>query len=115
MRQTDDTIEPEESIFDRMCREKAESEAKKVSEQQPKTRRTRRELEVIPSDRLGLIHQANRFIEIIIAEYREHPRTLIPREQRTYKAALAFLERQFEQGYRDTEVVDKRIEKEEPA
>ena len=79
------------------------------------------ETEVVRSDRIELVAQANRFVDSMVNK------TTLPKigsgygpevelndeESRTYASALDFLKRQFDQGYSDTEPIQKRVETEE--
>ena len=79
-----------------------------------------KESALIESDRVGLIEQANKFVELMVlkevmpvmassvaasVEYTE-------REQKTYDAALSYLERQFTTGHADPETYTSRSESE---
>lgn len=82
--------------------------------------KTVRENEIIHSDRIQLVQQANCFIEEMVNK------TTLPKigsgyapeielsehEEATYRSALKFLERQFTQGYSTLEPVEKRVESE---
>ena len=84
-------------------------------------RRKVTENEVLKSDRLELVEQANRLVESMVAK------TTLPKigsgyavevelsdsEMDAYATALGFLRRQFEQGYSLSEVLPKREETED--
>lgn len=85
-----------------------------------KTIKSIREVELVHSDRLALMDEANVFIANMV--YKQ----VVPisngsmasidftdEETRTYNAALGYLERQFTAGFRETEVYDKKSEREE--
>ena len=78
-----------------------------------------RELEVIESDRIELVEQANKLIETLlikdviplivgngIKQELDWSRT----ELQAYNSALTFLTNQFNQGYKDSEVMEKSKE-----
>lgn len=93
---------------------------------QPKPKKTItkrvREYDVIVSDRVYLVDAANEFVSHIVNKqvlpsigsgviHSEIP--LSDDEVKTFKAALQFLQRQFENGYSSTEPYEKRVETEE--
>lgn len=87
---------------------------------QPKvTERVSRENEVIKSDRIELIDLATRVAGMMITKqilpliHRDYPGdepTLDASERQARDAALAFLVRQFEQGYSLSETVERKVE-----
>lgn len=80
-----------------------------------------REYEIVLSDRIELINQANVFITSIInkqicnfgTEF-EKPELveLSPKELETYNEALDFIKRQFQAGFKENEVLERMIVKE---
>ena len=81
-----------------------------------------REFDVVGSDRMRLVEAANDFVWHIVQKqvlpalssgvvHADVP--LSDNEQKTFDAALNFLQRQFENGYSSTEPHEKRIETEE--
>lgn len=80
-----------------------------------------RENEIIHSDRIDLVVQANRFVESMVNK------SVLPKlasgyapevdltadESLTYRAALDFLRRQFEQGYSEAGHIERRVEAED--
>lgn len=80
--------------------------------------RTERECEVVKSDRIELVRQANAFVESMVAKLvLPMIATSVPKEMSelsdaeylAYDSALMFLGRQFERGYSDTETIEKRV------
>lgn len=79
-----------------------------------------REMEVVNCDRIEMMEAANDLVDTICnrmvtqatMDVHHEVLELTEREQAAYNAALAFLERQFRDGYRDTDVVETRIESE---
>ncbi len=81
-----------------------------------------RENEVIVSDRIPLVNAANQFVGYMV-EKQVLPSVLsaVPgrevemtsEETATYNAALAFLHRQFTDGFKETEPYEKRVESED--
>lgn len=81
-----------------------------------------RETEPLSSDRIPLVEQANELIgHITTKQYMpllgsgafSGEVELDSVEKAAYHSALKFLTRQFEDGYRDLEVVDKKVDSEE--
>jgi len=105
------------------------SDAPKTTADQPgkkhdvksSTQKHVREVEIRPSDRLDLVAAANTFVghmvykqvmPFIAAGFSGAEVPMTPQEQQTFVAALEFLKRQFDVGFRDTESLEKRIESE---
>ncbi|MBM3967001.1 MAG: hypothetical protein FJ308_18340 [Planctomycetes bacterium] len=83
------------------------------------TERVIRENEIIKSDRIELINLATRVAGMMITKQimplmlRDYPvdePTLDASERQARDAALAFLVRQFEQGYSMSETVERKVE-----
>lgn len=68
------------------------------------------ELEVVKSDRIELVSQANRFVEAMRNSDLFDADALAEEELATYIAALAFLQRQFSDGFKDSETIETRVE-----
>lgn len=98
------------------------SPIKKTSTKQPKrtTKKISREYDVSSSDRIDLIRQANEFVNHIVVQ-KVYPKLsglnleveLSQQEEETYNAVLLFLKRQFDIGFKDRDVAEKKIESEE--
>lgn len=77
-----------------------------------KTTKTVNEFEVIESDRIALVGQANQFIENVMLKH-----VLLAgtngRRSRVYTAALLFLEKEFNFGASGVQIYDKVLEREE--
>jgi hypothetical protein len=65
------------------------------------------EFEVVESDRIDLIAQANRFIDSMRSTACG---AMTEVELDTYNSALAFLNRQFSDGFKDSETIETRVE-----
>ncbi len=77
------------------------------------------EYEIAYSDRCRLVEQANRFVELMVikqttgmhdSSVRQDLVDLSPKERETLDAALDYLKRQFETGFKDTEPFTKKVE-----
>ena len=95
-----------------------QTEVPKVTQPQV-AQRVIREYEIVKSDRIELIEQAVRVAGIIITkqimplmrcDYPVDEPTLDVSERQARDAALAFLKRQFEQGYSLSETVERKVE-----
>lgn len=82
------------------------------------TSRERRELEIIQSDRIQLVQEANSLIHTLIDKDiptqsgLPQPVEWTEEERAAYNAALGFLTTQFKQGYKDSEIVERAKENE---
>lgn len=95
-------------------------QAEETNVSQPKvTERVIRENEVIKSDRIELIELATRVagmmitkqtLPLIRCDYPVAEPTLDATERQARDAALAFLTRQFEQGYSLSETIERKVE-----
>ncbi|MEZ6097261.1 MAG: hypothetical protein R3C03_24060 [Pirellulaceae bacterium] len=79
--------------------------------------RSSREMDIIDSDRVDLIQQANRLVECMVNK-QTLPKLggvfsevdLTNEENQTYQSALGFLRRQFEIGFKETDAVESKRE-----
>lgn len=81
-----------------------------------------REFEVIHSDRIDLIREANEFVKFMTDKQTcqyvsdiSNPEIveLETLERETYNEALNYLKRQFVMGFKETETVEKLVDKDE--
>lgn len=84
------------------------------------SKKTSKEVDVIVSDRVSLIREANSFVSHMITKEVlpsllsgiNTPTERDRYESDTYISALSFLKRQFDLGHKDVEVIDKKVEQE---
>lgn len=83
---------------------------------------TTREFEIIHSDRIELVREANEFVGLMVNKQTnafttdmDNPEIieLDKNERETYDEALNFLKRQFCIGFRESEILEKMVEKED--
>lgn len=98
---------------------KLKKRSKSQRSEPPKTERVVRQNEIIHSDRIELIAAATRVAGMLISkqitplihsDYPVDAPALDASERQAHEAALAFLTRQFEQGYSLSEPIEKMVE-----